>query len=424
MTNVTTLMPGVRLRTVQTPRFKSACLSLSLLRPLKKEEAALNALLANVLMQGSRLHPDMQSLSLALDELYGASLGPLVRKNGQIQTLGLFMSCLEDRFAMESEPVLERTLNLMGELLLDPLLEDGCFSPEVVELEKENLINTIDSALNDKRAYANMKMLQAMCRDDPFGVPRLGAREDVEAITPQTLTAHYHKILPSSQVEIFYAGSRSAEDVAELLKQVLTPLPRSTPEPLFFSPMPPRECPQYLEESMDLTQGKLSMGFTTGITTRDPDFPALMVFNALFGADMTSKLFMNVREKLSLCYYVSSSVHGAKGIITVSSGIDTDNYQKTVDEILHQLEQCRRGQISDEELQAAKEAICSSLRTIPDSIGQMEDFAAFRLLTGFPLEPEAYMEAVRAVTREDAARMARSVRLDTTYFLKGVGPCN
>lgn len=175
---------------------------------------------------------------------------------------------------------------------------------------------------------------------------------------------------------------------------------------------------------MNLTQGKLSMGFTTGITTRDPDFPALMVFNALFGADMTSKLFMNVREKLSLCYYVSSSVHGAKGIITVSSGIDTDNYQKTVDEILHQLEQCRRGQISDEELQAAKEAICSSLRTIPDSIGQMEDFAAFRLLTGFPLEPEAYMEAVRAVTREDAARMARSVRLDTTYFLKGVGPCN
>ena len=174
---------------------------------------------------------------------------------------------------------------------------------------------------------------------------------------------------------------------------------------------------------MDLTQGKLAMGFTAGITTRDPDFPALMVLNVLFGGDMTSKLFQNVREKLSLCYYVSSAVYGAKGIVTVSSGIDTDHYQQALDEILHQLELCKEGQITDEELTAAKEDIFSSLRTIPDSVGRMEDYAAFRLLSGFPLEPEAYMEAVRAVTRQDAARVARQLRLDTIYFLKGVSAC-
>lgn len=424
MTNVITLMPGVRLRAARTERFKSACLSLSLLRPLRKEEAAKNALLANVLMQGSRLHPDLQSLSLALDELYGASLGPLVRKNGEIQTLGLFMSCLEDRFAIDGDQVLEPMVRLLGELLLDPLLVDGCFSADVVALEQENLVNTIESALNDKRAYTEMKMLQAMCQNDPFGVPRLGERSDVEAITPQTLTEHYHKILASSQVEIFYAGSQAAEDVARILTQALKTLPRKEPDALTFAPMPHREQPQYLEESMDLTQGKLSMGFTTGITTRDPDFPALMVFNALFGGDMTSKLFMNVREKLSLCYYASTAVYGAKGILTVSSGIDTNNYRKATDEILHQLDLCRQGQISDEELQAAKEALFSSLRTIPDSIGRLEDFAAFRLLTGFPLDPDGYMAAIQAVTKEDAARVSRSVQLDTTYFLKGVCPCN
>lgn len=418
-----TLLPGVRLQAVQTTRFKSACLSLSLLRPLCKEEAAKNALLANVLMQGSRLHPDLQSLSLALDELYGASLGPLVRKNGQIQTLGFFMSCLEDRFALRADQVLEPTVRLLGELLLDPLLENGVFSPEVVALEKDNLINTIESALNDKRAYADMKMLQAMCADDPFGVPRLGEVSDVEAITPEGLTEHYHRILATSKIEIFYAGSAPVETVAGILRQMLSSLPREEMARLPFSPMRPRQEPQYLEETMDLTQGKLAMGFTAGITTRDPDFPALMVLNVLFGGDMTSKLFQNVREKLSLCYYVSSAVYGAKGIVTVSSGIDTDHYQQALDEILHQLELCKEGQITDEELTAAKEAIFSSLRTIPDSVGRMEDYAAFRLLSGFPLEPEAYMEAVRAVTRQDAARVARQLRLDTIYFLKGVSAC-
>jgi len=161
------------------------------------------------------------------------------------------------------------------------------------------------------------------------------------------------------------------------------------------------------------------MGFTTGITTRDAGFPALMVLNALFGGDLTSKLFLHVREKLSLCYYASSSVYGAKGILTVSSGIDTCNYQRTKEEILRQLAACQAGEITQEELKAAQEAICSSLRTIPDAPGRMEDFALFRLLSGFPLDRTGYRDAVRAVTVADAARAARQAEPDTIFFLKG-----
>ena len=413
------LFPGVSLRGVTTGRFKSACLSCSFLRPLCRSEAAKNALLANVLIQGTDVHPDLQSISQALDGLYGASLGPLVRKNGEIQTWGFYLSFLEDRFALEGDRVLEPMTELLGEVLLRPRLVGGALDPDYVEREKENLISTIETSLHDKRVYAGQQMLRAMCRDDGFGVPRLGEPEDVAAITPGELYRHYRQVLGTSQVELFYAGSAPLEAVAELLRRALQELPRQTPEPLPFASMGRRGEPQYLEETMDLTQGKLSMGFTTGITTRDAGFPALMVLNALFGGDLTSKLFLHVREKLSLCYYASSSVYGAKGILTVSSGIDTCNYQRTKEEILRQLAACQAGEITQEELKAAQEAICSSLRTIPDAPGRMEDFALFRLLSGFPLDRTGYRDAVRAVTVADAAWAARQVELDTIFFLKG-----
>lgn len=231
------LFSGVCLRGVQTGRFKSACLSCSFLRPLRREEAAKNALLANVLIQGTQTHPDLQSISRALDGLYGASLGPLVRKNGQIQTWGFYLSFLEDRFALEDDRVLEPVTELLGEVLLRPRLEGGVFVPAWVEREKENLISTIEAAVNDKRVYADRQMLRAMCRDDGFGIPRLGEPEDVAAVTPEELYRHYLRVLGASQVELFYAGSAPLETVAELLRRALAGLPRQAADPLPFAPM-------------------------------------------------------------------------------------------------------------------------------------------------------------------------------------------
>lgn len=413
------LLPGVWLCGVQTRQFKGACLSFNLLRPLRQQEASKNALLANVLMQGCEKYPDMQSISLALDQLYGAGLGPLVRKNGEIQTCGFYLSFLEERFAMDGDKILEPMLELLGQILLKPCTEHGAFRSDIVELEKENLISIIASSVNDKRAYAAKQMLKAMCKDDGFGISRLGEIEDVKAITPENLYAHYRMILETSPIEIFYAGSTPLELVGTALRRVLKDLPRGTLEELPFAPMPRRQQVQYLEETMDLTQGKLSMGFTTGVTTKDPLFVPMMVFNALFGGDMTSKLFLNVREKLSLCYYANSGMYGAKGIITVSCGIETANYEKAKNEILLQLEACQKGDISNEELESAKEAMRSSLVAIPDSTGRMEDYHMFCLLSGFTLEPKQYLEAVQKVTIQDVVEAAKQVSLDTIFFLKG-----
>lgn len=417
----TEILPGVRLRCVQTDRFKSNCLSLSLLRPLCREEAGKNALLSNVLMQGTELHPDITSLSLAMDELYGTSMGPLCRKNGEIQTVGFYMSCLDDRYALPGDQVLEPALELMAELLLNPRLEDGCFPGEVVALEKENLINTIESDINDKRYYANAQMLKAMCREDVYAVPRLGEREDVMDVSPRELYAHYRKILKTSQIEIFYGGSLEEGEIAALLKKTLAGLPRGELQTLGFGALPRHEGVQYLEESMDVTQGKLSMGFTTGLTARDEGYPAMVVFNTVFGGDATSKLFMNVRERLSLCYYAGSSLISPKGILTVSCGIDTCNYESARAEILRQLELCRAGDITPEELNAAKTAVVSSLQSMGDSLGATEEFSSFQVLSGFQISPEEYRDAVLAVSVEAVAEAARQVELDTIFFLKGVG---
>lgn len=413
------LLPGVFFRAVQTTRFKTACYSFSILRPLRKEEAAKNALLANVLMRGTRKHPNLRSISTMLDNLYGASAGPLVRKNGEVQTCGFFMSFMEDRFALEREGILAAMVDFLRELLLEPLTENGAFPADIVAGEKQNLMNMIASELNDKRAYADQKMLRAMFAGDPGGVSRLGEMEDVQAITPKSLFAHLQHILAHSTIEIFYAGSKAPEDAAALFAGALAALPRQKTDEVVIRGFQPVGKLQYLEETMDVTQGKLSMGFTTGCTCRDPEYPALVLLNAVFGAGVTSKLFMNVREKLSLCYYASSSLLTSKGVMVVSSGIQTENYETAKAEILRQLTACQNGEITEEELLSAKKALCSSLDGISDSLSRMEDFCMFQTLSQFPLSPAQYKKALETVTVSEIAAAAKKVRLDTILLLKG-----
>ncbi len=420
MIQTISLSPGVVLRHYADDRFKTAVLSIQLLRPLCREEAALNALLGPVLLRGSEQHPDMRSLTQELDGLYGANISPLMRRIGDVQTIGLFVSCLEDRFALPGDRVLEPVLALAREILLEPKTVEGAFDREFVESEKKNLIADIESELNDKRSYAASQMMRRMCQGDSFALSLRGTVEEAGAITAEGLYAHYQTVLKTSPVEIFYVGSADLHTVAGLL----TPLARQlAAEPM--DPIPQRvltvQAPagEHFEE-MDLNQGKLSMGFTTPVTVHHPDFPAMQVFNALYGAGMTSKLFVNVREKLSLCYYAGSGYYGSKGIVTVSSGIDEDNYETAKAEILRQLSLTAQGDITEAELLAAKQAILSGLRSIPDSPGALENFHGTRSISGMPYDLPEYMAAVSHVTAADVARCAAGVALHTVYFLKGV----
>ena len=412
------LLPGVTLRCCRDTRFKQGCLSFQLIRPMAEEESAKNALLPSVLLRGTNRHPDLRTITHRLDELYGASVSPLVRRVGDYQTTGLYCGFMDDRFALPGDAVLAPMVAFLEELLLDFPVENGGFSAAFVESEKRNLIATIESELNDKRAYAMGKLLKLMCAGDSFGLPRLGEVPQVEAVDASSLLAHYRQILKVSPIHIFYVGSAESSEVAHLLMPILSKLDRD------YQPLAPQtgfypSQNQDVTETMEVAQGKLCMGFTTPITNRTPEFPAMQVLNTIFGAGMTSKLFMTVREKMSLCYSIGSGYYGTKGIVAVNAGIDFDKETLTREEVLHQLDLCCQGDISAEELTAAKEALLSSLRATHDSPGSIEGYYATAALSGMAMTPEQYMDAVEAVTLENVVAAANTLELHTVYFLKG-----
>ena len=419
MIEMTQLFPGVTLRCFRDDRFKQSCLSLGLVRPMDREEAALNALLPAILLRGTEHCPDLRDITLRLDDLYGASVGTLVRRIGDYQITGLYCGFIEDRFTLEGDAVLAPMIRFLQELLLQPVLENGVFKKDFVESEKKNLIATIESQLNDKRTYAASQMLKRMCPEDSFGIPRLGEKHRVAAITPEQAYAHYRRILKESRIDLFYVGSAESQQVAALLKPLFECIDRSyvdLPEQTAF-----RESDGGCHtETMDVAQGKLCMGFVTPITLRSPQFAAMQLCNTVLGAGMTSKLFMQVREKMSLCYDIGSGYHGTKGILTVSAGIDCQKEDLVRQEIMAQLEACCQGQITQEELNAAKQAVCNSLRSTHDSPGAIESFYATGALSGLGMTPAEYMQAVEAVTTEQVAQAAKTLKLHTVYFLKGV----
>ncbi len=415
----TEILPGVTLRCYPDNRFKQARLSVQFVRKMCREEAAMNALLPALLLQGTKTYPDARAVTIRLDELYGASVGTLARRVGDYQTTGLYTAFLDDRFSLGGEPVLEPMVEMLRELFFGPALENGVFVAEYLENEKRNLIAAIEAQRNDKRLYAATRLTQLMCKGDSLGVPRMGTVEDVQAITPESLYAHYEKVLRESPLEIFYVGNADPGQVAELLKKMLSGLTRE------FVPLPPQGEFQDAgggdhEESLEVAQGKLCMGFVTPVTLRTPQFAAMQVVNTLFGGGMTSKLFMQIREKQSLCYDIGSSYHGSKGIVTVSAGIDFQKMEQVKEEILQQLRSICAGDFTQEELYAAKQAICTSLQTTHDSTGSIENYYSTTALSGLGMDPETYIRAVEQVSEKEVAELAKSVKLHTVYFLKGV----
>ena len=413
-----TLSPGVTLRCYNDTRFKQGRLSLQLVRPMCREEAAMNALLPTVLLRGTAKHPDLRSITMHLDDLYGATVGDLVRRIGDYQTTGFYCGFTEDRFALNGDRILAPMVDFLKEILLQPLTEDGIFCREIVIGERRNLICDIEAQKNDKAAYAATQLLKQMCRADSFSIPRLGDKEQAAHITPESLYAHYRRILRESPVEIFYVGSAGPDEVVELLKPLFNGLDRNyvnLPEQTPFLDL----GQAHGQEEMDITQSHLCMGFVTDVTNQSEDFAAMQVFNAVFGAGMTSKLFINVREKLSLCYSIGSGYYGSKGIITVSAGIDADKENIVRSEILRQLEICQAGGISDAELTAAKEAVLSGLRSVVDSPSTIEGYFSTAALSGLGMVLPEYCRAVERVTVRDAAAAAGRVSPHSEFFLKG-----
>jgi len=420
----TELLPGVWLSHLRTDKFKTACLSLTLLTQLKRETASMNALLPYVLRRGTMSCPDMEALSNRLDALYGSAIEPVVRRIGEIQCVGFYASLPEDAFLPEGESVLQEGCALLGELLLSPVTRGGLLLPDYVDSERDKMLDVIRSRINEKRGYALIRCLEEMCCCEDFAVGRLGSEAECEAIHYKKLSRHYRELLKTSPVELFYCGRAEEKEVASLLRDALAALPRGEINYEIGTDVRMNaleEQPRRVNETMAVNQGKLVIGWRLGACMEEPDVPALYVFNSVFGAGSTSKLFLNVREKLQLCYYAGSLVDSHKGLMLVSSGVDAKDREAAEAEIFAQLEAVRHGEITDEELNAARSGVAGELRALEDSQGELEGFCLARALDGPDCSPLELAELCEQVTKEDVAAVAASVECDMLYFLSGNG---
>lgn len=418
----TELLPGVFLTHLRTDKFKTACLSVNLLTQLNRETAAMNALIPAVLRRGTTRWRDMEQLSRRMDELYGTAIEPVIRRIGEIHCLGFFASFPEPAYLPGGETLLGEVCSLTAELLLSPNTRGGLLLPQYVDSEKEKLADLIRSRVNDKRSYALQRCIEEMCCYEDFAVSRFGSLEECESIHYKKLTKHYRELVRSCPVEIFYCGRSANRAVCAALRDAFGGMPRGEINwdigtDLRMNAV--EDHVRYVEERMDVSQGKLVMGFRLGECMEEPDRAALHVFNAVFGSGATSKLFLNVREKLSLCYYASSAIVLRKGLMLVSSGVAFENFEKARDEIFAQLEAVKKGEISDEEMTWARRAVASDLRAAMDSQGDLEGFWLSQALDGLDYGPRELAELVGEVTKEDVMAVANSLECDLIYFLRG-----
>ena len=416
------LADGVELAVNQTNKFKTGLLGVTLTIPLGADTATAGALIPEVLNRGSRSYPSMEKLSAATDALYGASLGPVVRQRGESQCISLLSSFIDDRYALDGSAVLEPIAALMGEVLLAPTLQDGVFRRDYVASEGANLADRIQARVNDKRGWAIFRLIQEMCAGEAYAVDKLGNADQARAMTPDELWTAYRSLLSGAKVNFYYGGGARPERVEDAVRHAFAPLLTGRDAPVRCQVIAQPKGPvRTVTDAMDVTQGKLAMGFRTGgITVESEAYPALLVCNTLFGAGANSRLFLNVREKMSLCYYASSALDKLKGLMVVSSGVEFAQFDRAQEAILEQLDEVRRGRFSDEELNAAIRTVSGDLRGRQDSQGQMEDDRLTGLLFHCAAgEGEALAQAVEQVTADQVAEAAQKLKLDTIYRLTG-----
>ena len=343
---------GVAFNSIVDTRFKKSRISATLVAPLNKKTAAANALLSYVLTRSCRKYPDFTALSRKLDELYGAALYPSVRRQGDLQLISFSAAGLDDRYSLNGESVSSELADLLCSIIFDPALTDGKFNTEDLEQERRQLIDAIDADFNDKRIYAINRCIECMCRNEPFSIGRFGSREDVSKLTQDDVYYAWQQLLENSRTELAMLGSADPQNAYDRFKTYFENKPRRMTASTVIIDKP--EEVKHITETEEISQSKLVMGFRTACPDTKEKYVTSSLMSAILGGTPTSKLFVNVREKQSLCYYCASSVDNAKGIMLIDSGVETKNIEKTEDAVLEQIRLLKNGCITDEELSAAK----------------------------------------------------------------------
>lgn len=411
---------GIVFGSVRDPRFKTNRISVNLVTSLTADTVTCNALIPSILKDGFRGCETFTQMYQRMENLYGASVDADVHKRGDRQILTISITSLDDRFALKQEEISREAAGILCDMLLHPLLEGDGFSAKYTELEKAALTDTIEAEINEKRGYAINHMLRTMCENEPYGLPKYGFKERVADITPKDAYVRYQTLLKEAQIYILFTGCGEEEPVLDEFRTAFSGLERAYAGMVKACPHPHSgENVKEQIEQMEVSQSKMVLGFSGGIEPTDKRLPALRLMAAVLGGTPSSKLFVNVREKLSLCYYCASMLDTMKSVLIVDCGVESENIEKAKQEILTQLEEIKQGNITAEELESARLSLQNAYATIYENDYTIESFYLGQLLNGLHSSPEEEREKLSQVTMQDIQAAAHLLRLDTVYVLTG-----
>lgn len=411
---------GVFLNYIPSDKFKAGFIQVRFVVPMAKETAAKNALIFPVIVRGTEKYPDMTAMRKRFESLYDTSVGAGVWKYGDAQILALGARPLRQKYAIDDTNIVSGVVDIMEDMLLHPVTENGVFKKEYVDGEKKLAADKVRALVNNKGSYATERCKEIMFEGEPFGTYETGTADELEAVCPKCLWTQYKEVLTHARVEIFAAGEFDEKYLAGRFSDIFAQINRGEIYDTATKVMAaPAGQVKTVYEHQSVTQGKLALGFRTGCDSSREDFYIMKVLCDIFGGGTSSKLFMNVRERLSLCYYCSSGLLGEKGAMLVLSGIEFANEKKTVDEIMTQLEKVKAGEISDSELDDAKKSRRDELLRVGDSPSGMVSWAFGMVMRNRMITPEDSIAKIESVTKEQIVEKAQNIKLDTYYFLCG-----
>lgn len=406
---------GININLYEIEKFKSNLLSFYFKRPLARKEITMNALIPLVLKRGTKDYDSSKLIDRRLEELYGSSLSIGINKKGEKQVLRFSIEWASELYTDE-KGLDYSCIDMLDEIIFNPYLEDNVFSEKYVTQEKINLEKMITGKINNKRNYVVNKCIETMCKNERFGHYSLGYVEDISDITSEDLYEQYVNIINESPLEIIYVGN----NIKDIEKYLLDKFSHDRGEMVYIREdfiLEDIQNKKLVKEEMDITQGKLAIGYRSNIKYKDPLYKGLVLGNLIFGGDPTSKLFKNVREKENLAYSIGSSIYKYKSILMVDAGVDFENIDKTIDIINLELDEIKKGNFTEEDITNAKQNLLSAYESIDDSqFGISETVFAKSISEDYTNLIEV-LDSYMTTSKEEIIEAMNTLSIDTIYCL-------
>lgn len=416
-----TMIGNVGYTAIIDPKFKTQKVCVCFLTELDSKTASENAMAIGIIGSSNSKYKNISEITAKLNSLYGANISAYVLRRGDIQRLGINISSICNKYALEGEDISADVISILLDCLFlpnahqDPNTGKTRFASEPFEYRRKDLLDTIEAEINNKRGYAILQANKSIFKGESCANSPYGTKDTAKAVTPESAYEAYQNLLKYAQIEIYYVGPERNPAADKMIADAFSTLDR-TPSPLTFnkpSPLKSEVCRS--EESLDVNQCKMVMAFKTSSN----DIDAVKLMNTIFGATPFSKLFVNVREKQSLCYYCASTFNRLKKTIIVDCGIEEENIKKAENEISAQLEEIKNGNFSDEEIKNSLLSMINSLRAVGDTTMSYAEWYFNCYINGEETTPDQEAQKLSAVTRERIIAAAKSFEIDTVYVMRG-----